>query len=56
LVYRGNAGLADPAIIARVAEFGGVPPVYTPAELSALIASDVAKSAKILQRAGFEPQ
>src|ERR1700728_154751 len=35
-----NAGLADPGIRARMADVGGVPRVYSPAELRALIARD----------------
>jgi tripartite-type tricarboxylate transporter receptor subunit TctC len=51
-----NSGLTDPGIKARMAEVGGVPLVYTPAELRALIASDVAKWAKVVQRAGIAPE
>jgi tripartite-type tricarboxylate transporter receptor subunit TctC len=51
-----NAGLTDPGITARMAEVGGVPLVYTPAQLRALIASDVEKWAKVVQRAGIQPQ
>jgi tripartite-type tricarboxylate transporter receptor subunit TctC len=51
-----NAGLADPGIRARMAEVGGVPLVYSPAQLRALIASDVAKWAKVVQRAGIAPE
>jgi len=51
-----NAGLNDPGIKARMAEVGGVPLVYTPAELRALIASDTAKWAKVVARAGIQPE
>jgi tripartite-type tricarboxylate transporter receptor subunit TctC len=51
-----NSGLTDPGIKARMAEVGAVPLVYTPAELRALIASDVAKWAKVVQRAGIAPE
>jgi len=51
-----NAGLADPAIKARIAEIGGTPLVYTPAELRAQIANDVAKWAKVITAAGIEPE
>ena len=51
-----NSGLTDPGIKARMAEVGGIPLVYTPAELRALIASDVAKWAKVVQRAGIAPE
>jgi tripartite-type tricarboxylate transporter receptor subunit TctC len=51
-----NSGLTDPGIKARMAEVGGVPLVYTPAELRALIASDAVKWAKVVQRAGIAPE
>jgi tripartite-type tricarboxylate transporter receptor subunit TctC len=51
-----NAGLNDPGIRARMAEVGGVPLVYSLAQLHALIASDVAKWAKVVQRAGIAPE
>jgi tripartite-type tricarboxylate transporter receptor subunit TctC len=51
-----NAGLADPGIKARLAQVGGVPLVYTPDELGALIAQDTAKWAKVIKQAGIEPQ
>ena len=51
-----NAGLADPGIGARLAEVGGAPLVYTPAELRALIASDAAKWAKVVVQAGIKPE
>ena len=51
-----NAGLNDPAIKARMGEVGGVPLIYTPAELRALIASDTAKWAKVVAQAGIQPE
>jgi tripartite-type tricarboxylate transporter receptor subunit TctC len=51
-----NAGLNDPGIRARMAEVGGVPLLYSPAQLRALIASDIAKWAKVVQRAGIQPE
>jgi tripartite-type tricarboxylate transporter receptor subunit TctC len=51
-----NAGLADPGIRARMAEVGGVPLVYSPAELRALIARDAAKWAKVVEQAGIKPE
>jgi tripartite-type tricarboxylate transporter receptor subunit TctC len=51
-----NAGLADPGIKARMAEVGGTPLVYTPAELRALIARDTEKWAKVIERAGIKPE
>jgi tripartite-type tricarboxylate transporter receptor subunit TctC len=51
-----NAGLADPGLKARLAAVGGVPLIYTPDELRALIARDVVKWAKVVKRAGIEPE
>jgi tripartite-type tricarboxylate transporter receptor subunit TctC len=51
-----NDGLADPSIKARLAQVGGVPLVYTPGELGALIARDTAKWANVIKQAGIEPQ
>jgi tripartite-type tricarboxylate transporter receptor subunit TctC len=51
-----NAGLADPGVRARMAEVGGVPLVYSPAELRALIARDAAKWAKVVEQAGIKPE
>jgi tripartite-type tricarboxylate transporter receptor subunit TctC len=49
-----NAGLADPGILAHMAEVGAVPLLYSPAEMRALIARDVAKWANVVQRAGIQ--
>jgi len=51
-----NAGLADPGIRARLAEVGGVPLVYSVAEMRALIARDAAKWARVVQQAGITPE
>jgi tripartite-type tricarboxylate transporter receptor subunit TctC len=51
-----NAGLADPGIKARLAEVGGAPLVYSPAELRALIVRDAAKWARVVQQAGITPE
>jgi tripartite-type tricarboxylate transporter receptor subunit TctC len=51
-----NSGLADPGIRARMAEVGGVPLIYSPGELSALIARDAAKWAKVVEQAGIKPE
>jgi tripartite-type tricarboxylate transporter receptor subunit TctC len=51
-----NAGLADPAIKARLAEVGGTPLVYTPGELGALVARETARWAGLIKRAGIKPQ
>jgi len=51
-----NAGLADPGIRARMAEVGGVPLIYSVAELRALIARDAAKWARVVEQAGIKPE
>jgi len=51
-----NAGLVDPGIRARLAEVGGVPLVYSVAEMRALIARDAAKWARVVQQAGITPE
>jgi tripartite-type tricarboxylate transporter receptor subunit TctC len=51
-----NAGLADPGIKARLAEVGGVPLVYSVAEMRALIARDAAKWARVVEQAGIKPE
>src|SRR5580692_10672313 len=51
-----NAGLTDPGIKARMAEVGGVPLLYSPAELRALIARDAAKWARVVEQAGIRPE
>jgi tripartite-type tricarboxylate transporter receptor subunit TctC len=51
-----NSGLADPGIRARMAEVGGVPLIYSPAELRALIVRDAAKWARVVEQAGIKPE
>ncbi len=51
-----NAGLADPAIKAKLAEVGGTPLHYTPSELGALVASETKRWADLIKRAGIKPQ
>ena len=51
-----NAGLADPAIKARLAAVGGTPLVYTPEQARALIAADTARWGQVIKRAGIKPQ
>jgi tripartite-type tricarboxylate transporter receptor subunit TctC len=51
-----NAGLADPAIKARIAEVGGTPLLYSPSELRAMIARDTEKWAKVVAQAGIQPE
>jgi tripartite-type tricarboxylate transporter receptor subunit TctC len=50
-----NAGLADAALRARLAEVGAVPLPLSPDELRARIAYDVEKWAKVIKLAGIEP-
>ena len=51
-----NSGLADPGIRARMAEVGGVPLLYSPAEMRALIGHDAAKWARVVEQAGIKPE
>lgn len=51
-----NAGLADAGIKAQLAQVGGEPLVYTPAEMSALVASETTRWANLIKRAGIKPQ
>ncbi len=51
-----NAGLDDPGVQKRFAEVGAVPLRYTPAEMRAMIARDLAKWAKVVKLAGIQPQ
>jgi len=46
-----NAGLADPKIKARLAELGGTPFVYSPAELNNFVTSETVKWAKVIRDA-----
>lgn len=49
-----NAVLADPKVVARLAELGGVPMPMTPAELGQLVADDTEKWAKVIKAAGVK--
>ena len=51
-----NAGLADPAIRARLADVGTVPMILTAAEFGAYIAAEAAKWARVVKLAGIQPQ
>jgi tripartite-type tricarboxylate transporter receptor subunit TctC len=51
-----NAGLADPAIKAKLAEVGGTPLFYSPRELQAQVASETRRWADLIKRAGIAPQ
>jgi hypothetical protein len=42
-----NAGLADPKLQARLAEFGGVTMAITPAEYGKLLAEETEKCARV---------
>ena len=49
-----NAGLADPKIKARLADFGGTPLVVSPAEFGKLIAEETEKWGKVVKAAGIK--
>lgn len=51
-----NAGLSNPYLKARLAEVGGVPLIYSPNELGAVIARDTEKWAAVVKTAGIQPQ
>ncbi len=51
-----NAGLADPAIKARLAEVGATPIVMTPAAFRAMVAADTEKWARIVKLSGVKPE
>ena len=50
-----NAGLADPKMKARLADFGGTPLVGSPADFGKLIAEETEKWAKVVNFAGIKP-
>jgi tripartite-type tricarboxylate transporter receptor subunit TctC len=49
-----NAGLADPKMKARLADFGGTPLVVSPADFAKLIAEETEKWAKVIKFAGIK--
>jgi len=51
-----NAGLADPKMKARLADFGSTPLVGSPADLGKLIADDTEKWGKVIKSAGIKPE
>jgi tripartite-type tricarboxylate transporter receptor subunit TctC len=51
-----NAGLADPKIKARLADFGGTPLVGSPADFGKLIADDTEKWGKVVRAANIKPE
>jgi tripartite-type tricarboxylate transporter receptor subunit TctC len=50
-----NAGLADPKIKARLADFGGTPLVGSPADFGKLIADETEKWGKVVRAANIKP-
>ena len=50
-----NAGLADPNMKARLADFGGAPLVSSPADFGKLIGDETEKWAKVIKFAGIKP-
>ncbi len=51
-----NAGLADPAVRARLAEVATTPIFFTPAEFGAYMAAEVEKWGKVVRLAGIRPE
>jgi tripartite-type tricarboxylate transporter receptor subunit TctC len=51
-----NAGLANPAIKAKLAEVGATPVVFTPAAFRAYVAAETEKWAKVIRASGVKPE
>src|SRR5262249_33930898 len=51
-----NAALADPTILARFADVGAMPIVFTPAEANAFVTAQTEKWAKVIKNAGIKPE
>jgi tripartite-type tricarboxylate transporter receptor subunit TctC len=51
-----NAGLSDPALNARLGEFGGTALKGTPAEFERLLVGDAQKWAKVMRTANIKPE
>jgi tripartite-type tricarboxylate transporter receptor subunit TctC len=50
-----NAGLADPKLKARLADFGAIPMLTTPADFGKFIAEETEKWAKVVKFSGAKP-
>ena len=51
-----NAGLADPALQARLADLGGVTIAGTPSDFGRLIADETEKWAKVIRAANIKAE
>jgi tripartite-type tricarboxylate transporter receptor subunit TctC len=51
-----NAGLADPKIMGRIADLGGMVILGSPAEFGKLIANETEKWAKVIKFASIKPE
>jgi tripartite-type tricarboxylate transporter receptor subunit TctC len=51
-----NAGLADPKLKARLADFGGTPLVLSPADFGKFIAQETEKWGKVIRAANIKPE
>jgi tripartite-type tricarboxylate transporter receptor subunit TctC len=51
-----NAGLADPKMQARLADFGGTPLVVSSADFGRLIAEEIEKWGKVIRAANIKPE
>jgi tripartite-type tricarboxylate transporter receptor subunit TctC len=51
-----NMALADPTILARFADVGAMPMVFTPAEANAFVTAQTEKWAKVIKGAGIRPE
>ena len=51
-----NAGLANPAVRARLADVATTPIVFSPDEFGAYMASEVEKWGKVVRLAGIRPE
>jgi tripartite-type tricarboxylate transporter receptor subunit TctC len=51
-----NAALEDPEVKTRIADVGGTPLLYAPAEFGAVIRADTEKWAKVIGSAGIKPE